>query len=143
MATSRIEVPGLKDLQRDLKELPKDTQKAFVQEMNAVANIVVAAARNRVPSITGNAAAGIQAAGTVARGAAVKESRSPAYLRWLDFGSRDPRSGNSRAEGPWRGSGVGPTGGRFLYPAIEDKWNEVQEAADQAVKRAAEKAGFH
>jgi hypothetical protein len=139
---SRIEIPGLKDLQSDLKGMPKDMQKAFVQDMKAVSNIIVAEARNRVPSKSGTAASGIVSAGTVARGAAVKESRTIRYLRWLDFGTRDPRTGNTRAEGPWRGSGTGPTGGRFLYPAIEDKWDEVREAAGKAVDKAARRAEF-
>jgi hypothetical protein len=45
-------------------------------------------------------------------------------------------------EGPWRGSGKGPTGGRFVYPAIDDKRAEIAKAVDEAVRRAGEGAGF-
>ena len=71
-----------------------------------------------------------------------RASAEAPYFPWLDFGSRDPRTGNSRVEGPWRGSGTGPKGGRFIYPAIEAKWDEVVNAAGEAVENAAREAGF-
>lgn len=137
----RVEIVGLDDLRRDLKNMPKDIQRTFNKEMKAAAEIVAAEARSRVPSKTGTAADGISAVGGKDPG--VKESRTPAYLRWLDFGSREPRSGNTRKEGPWRGSGAGPKGGRFLYPAFDDKWDEVLKATDDAVVKAAKQAEFH
>lgn len=143
MANNRVEIPGLKDLQRDLKGLDKDTQQAFKNEMKRVAEIVARDAAKRVNSRTGNAIASIRTAGELG-GASIREGGSSApYMKWLDFGSREPRTGNTRAEGPWRGSGAGPTGGRFIYPAIEAKWDEVREAADEAVAKAAREAGFH
>lgn len=143
MATGqRIEVVGLADLRRDLEGMPKDIQDAFKREMKSVAEIVARDAARRVPSKTGEAISGIATKGEVG-GASVIESRSQPYLRWLDFGSRTPRTGNTRAEGPWRGSGTGPKGGRFLYPAIEANWDEVRQAADEAIARAAREAGFH
>jgi hypothetical protein len=151
VAGAKIEVPGLAALRRDLKQMPKDVQKAYAKNMQAVAKIVADDARSRVPTGTGlhrkakdppgAAKAGITAMGGSAAG--VRESREPAYLRWLDFGSRTPKSGNNRAEGPWRGSGVGPKGGRFVYPAIEDKTPEIAESAARAVDQAAKEAGFH
>ena len=142
MTSSRIEIPGLADLRRDLKDLPKDTQKALPREMEKVAEIVARDAARRVPSKSGTAINSIRAKGVPSGASIVAGGSEAPYFPWLDFGSREPRSGNSRAEGPWRGSGAGPSGGRFIYPAIEAKWDEVIEAAGEAVERAAREAGF-
>jgi hypothetical protein len=96
-----------------------------------------------VNSRTGNAIASIRSKGDIGGASVIEGGSSAPYMKWLDFGSREPRTGNTRAEGPWRGSGAGPKGGRFLYPAIEAKWDEVREAADEAVAKAAREAGFH
>jgi hypothetical protein len=140
---AKVEIVGLADLLRDLKRMPDDVQKVFASEMKDVAEIVARAAAVKVPSKSGNAISSIVSRGTTS-GASVAEGGSSApYMQWLDFGSRTPRSGNTRTEGPWRGSGKGPTGGRFLYPAIEEKNAEIMDAAGKAVDKAAERAGFH
>jgi hypothetical protein len=138
----KVEIVGWADFKRDLKTFPADVQKAFAVEMKDVAEIVARAAAVKVPSKSGNAISSIRSKGTLT-GASVAEGGSIApYMQWLDFGSRTPRTGNSRAEGPWRGSGAGPKGGRFIYPAIEDKQADIMEAAGKAVDKAARGAGF-
>jgi hypothetical protein len=143
MATgARVEIVGYADFQRDLKGFPDDVQKAFAVEMKHVAEVVARAAAVKVPSRTGNAISTIESKG-LPTGAQVSEGGAFApYMKWLDFGSRTPRTGNSRSVGPWRGSGKGPTGGRFIYPAIEDKTAEIASAVNDAITRAAEGAGF-
>jgi len=137
-----MEIPGLADLRRDLQGMPKDVKKALPREMEKVAEIVARDAARRVPSKTGNAINSIRAKGTSGGASIVAGGSEAPYFPWLDFGSREPRSGNSRAEGPWRGSGTGPKGGRFIYPAIDDNWAKVVDAAGEAVEEAARKAGF-
>jgi len=137
-----MEIPGLADLRRDLQGMPKDVKKALPREMEKVAEIVARDAARRVPSKSGTAINSIRAKGVPSGASIVAGGSEAPYFPWLDFGSREPRSGNSRAEGPWRGSGAGPSGGRFIYPAIEAKWDEVIEAAGEAVERAAREAGF-
>ncbi|HXU00533.1 MAG TPA: HK97 gp10 family phage protein [Polyangia bacterium] len=138
----RVEIVGWADFQRDLKKFPEDVKKRFADEMKNVAEVVARAAAVKVPSKSGDAISTIRSKGLVT-GASIAEGGSNApYMQWLDFGSRTPRKGNSRDEGPWRGSGAGPKGGRFIYPAIDDKRAEIAKAVDQAVTRAAEGAGF-
>jgi hypothetical protein len=140
---SRVEIVGWNGFIRDLKGMPDDVQKAFAGEMKDVAEIVAQAAARKVPSKSGNAISSIVSKGSTS-GASIAEGGSVApYMQWLDFGARTPRTGNSRMEGPWRGSGAGPKGGRFLYPAIEEKNAEIIKGADKAVDNAARKAGFH
>ena len=139
---TRVEIPGLADLRSDLKGLPKDVKRAAEKEFEEVAEIVASAAARRVPSRTGNAINTIRAKGTIGGGSIVAGGPDAPYYQWLDFGGRDPQTGNSIEEGPWRGSGAGPTGGRFIYPAIKENARDILRAAEQAVDRAARKAGF-
>jgi hypothetical protein len=139
--SSRVEIPGLADLRRDLKEMPKDVQKVLPQEFKRVAEKVVDDARSRMPQKSGDAAAGVIAKAT-STGPSIVEKREPAYLRWLDFGSYEPVTGNPRKVGPWHGSGVGPKGGRFVYPAVKENMRGIYKACLTAVDKAAERAGF-
>lgn len=138
----RVEIVGLAAFLRDLKEMPEDVQHEFAVAMKDVAEDVARAAARKVPSKTGNAISTIRSFGDT-RGASIKEGgRDAPYMGWLDFGSRTPRTGNTRAEGPWRGSGAGPKGGRFIYPAIDDKHADIVKATEHAVDKAAGRAGF-
>jgi hypothetical protein len=140
-SSNRVEIPGLDQLRADLKGMPRDIKRILPEEFKRVADQVVDDARQRVPVVTGRAAAGIVAKG-YATGPAIVEKRDPPYLRVLDFGSGTAVSGNPRSVGPWHGSGVGPKGGRFVYPALKRNGAEIRRAAEQAVERAAERAGF-
>lgn len=138
---ARVEIPGLAALKRDLKDLEPDIKRILPQEFKQVAEAVVKDARARIPSRSGAAAAGIVAKGT-STGPSIVEKRKPGYLRWLDFGSRNPVFGNPRKVGPWHGSGTGPKSGRFVYPAIAAAQPWIMKAATDAVDQAARKAGF-
>jgi hypothetical protein len=137
-----VEIPGLKALLADLQDMPKDIQDILPRMFKDVAETVAQDAARRVPSQSGNAIASIRSKGTKRGGAIVAGGRDAPYFKWLDFGSRSPRTGNTRDEGPWRGSGAGPKGGRYVYPAIEDNWDKTMEACMDAVDRAAKEAGF-
>ena len=140
---AKIEIVGWNDFVRDLKGMDEDVRKAFADDMKNVAELVAQAAARKVPSKSGDAISSIVSKGSVT-GASVAEGGSTApYMKWLDFGSRTPRKGNTRAEGQWRGSGVGPKGGRFIYPAIDENSSRIEAAALAAVDNAAERAGFH
>jgi hypothetical protein len=143
MAGQTVEIVGFADFLADLKRMPADMQAELVSELKTVAEIVARSAARKVPTRTGNAIASIVSKGSTS-GASVGEGGSSApYMKWLDFGSRTPRTGNSRMEGPWRGSGAGPKGGRFIYPAIVEQSSAVNKAMTQAVEKASKRAGFH
>lgn len=149
MAARKAEfhVEGLKETMLALGELDRNIARELRGALKHAADIVVEDARARVPSVTGTAAEGIKARSTAggitgAASASVVESRSVPYLHWLDFGSRTPVTGNTRAEGPWRGSGAGPKGGRFLYPAIEAKEPQIVATLILAIEKAQAGTGF-
>ena len=104
--------------------------------MRDAADVVAQEARSRVPSRTGTAKDSIRAtAGGNTAYVKGGKARVP-YYGWLDFGSRTPNRGQSRSVGPWSGTGSGPQGGRFIYPAIDAKERQIAELVEEAVNRA-------
>lgn len=136
-----VEIVGLPELKRAFRNLPKEVRKETANAMLPVARKVADTAASKVPVVSGDARGSFTAKATAA-GASVGAYKDVPYGKWLDFGSRTPRTGNNRAEGPWRGSGPGPKGGRFLYPALNEHNAEIIEAAGDAIDRAAPEAGW-
>ena len=89
------------------------------------AEIVAVDARRRVPSRSGRARGSITTTVSGASAFVVGGRKTVRYYSWLDFGGRSPRYGQPRSVGPWAHAGKGPTDGRFLYPALAAKFDEV------------------
>ena len=107
------------------------------------ADVVAQEARSRVPSRTGTAKDSIRAtAGGNTAYVRGGKARVP-YYGFLDFGSRNAVHGNPRSVGPWTGSGSGPRGGRFIYPAIDAKERQIAELVAEAVGRALDRLDLH
>lgn len=116
---------------RDLRDGLKDA-----------ADVVAVEAASRVPTRTGAAKDSIRAtAGGNTAYVKGGKARIP-YYGWLDFGTREPNRGNPRSVGPWTGTGKGPEGGRFIYPAIDAKERQIAELVEEAVNRALDHLGF-
>jgi HK97 gp10 family phage protein len=138
-----IKVEGLSQLNRALKAIDAmDERKELRVALKAAAEVVAQDAQRRTPVRSGRARGSIRA-GVTTKGAYVAGGKkSVPYYGWLDFGSRSPRSGNPRSVGPWRGSGTGPKEGRFIYPALRSKYDEVVRLSAAAVERAINAEGF-
>lgn len=151
----RISVEGLDDLRRDLKAAGnKVEQKKLKEKLKKAAEVVASDARSRVPTgpdAGGHAADTIKAGSTATSAFVVGGKATNPYYGWLDFGSRTPRGGFSNGRigqtsaararngfrvGPWAGSGAGPKGGRFIYPAIEANSDELIRQVTKAVDEA-------
>jgi HK97 gp10 family phage protein len=138
-----VTVTGLKEVQSSLKEIGDvDSQKEVRAALKQGVEIIAVNARGRVPSRTGRAAASIKSSTSGAKGYITGGKGSVPYYGWLDFGTRNPRHGNTRKEGPWRGSGTGPQKGRFIYPAIEAKQDELVSHLEQAVGKVIKRVGL-
>jgi len=117
---AEIRVEGLAELRRALRKAADAEQLTGVRNaLRAGAGLAATNAQGRVPVRSGRARASIRPTVSGNKAFVVGGRRTVAYYGWLDFGSRTPKRGNSRRVGPWRGSGRGPAGGRFIYPAIE------------------------
>lgn len=138
-----VQVGGLSGLQAALKEIGDiGSQKEVRVALKESAEIIADDARARVPSRSGKAAGAIRASASGTKAYVIGGKASVRYYGWLDFGSRNPRTGNTRKEGPWRGSGTGPTKGRFLYPAITAKEQAVTEHVRAAVGDVIQRLGL-
>lgn len=137
-------ITGLKEVQAALKEIGDlDTQKEVRVALKTGAEVIAADARSRVPIRSGKAAGSIRAGAEGVRAYVAGGKASVRYYGWLDFGSRTPRDGNTRKEGPWRGSGTGPAKGRFIYPAIAAKEQQVTDSVGDAVGAVIKRVGLN
>lgn len=144
---AHVQVHGLTELRRALKQIEDPTRrKEVLAGFKAAAKIVADEARGNVPQKSGRAAKSIRTGAAWQKGSAqafvVGGKKAVPYYGWLDFGSRTPKVGNPRSVGPWRGSGTGPKEGRFIYPAIKAKGEQVAMAIRQGVDAVIRGAGF-
>jgi len=102
-----IQIQGLREFQRGLKQMDRDLPKALRIAFNDAANVIVSDARPRVPTRTGRAAGTVKARSTQTSARVVGGGNRAPYYPWLDFGGRIPR-GPRR---PWLPKG------RYIYNA--------------------------
>lgn len=129
-----VQVRGLKELQRSLRQIDKGLGPEMRKGLNEVAEIVAGSARPLVPVRTGKARASIKA-GSSARGAAIKVGGTKApYFPWLDFGGRvGPEKSVRRPFIP---------GGRYIYPSLRRHRDDVETKLFEVLERLAAAAGF-
>lgn len=136
---AEIEIEGLAAFRRGLRQIDPQLANDFRQEILPIARRVADDARGRVPQKSGRAAASIRGGVSGNNAYVAGGKKAVPYYGWLDFGSRRPVKGNPRSQGPWSGSGRGPKGGRFIYPAIaanrEDIAKQAAEAIDNIIER--------
>lgn len=140
---AEVQIEGLKALRAGLKKIDPQLQKDLRNDLLPVAHRVADEARGRVPSKSGRAASSIRG-GVSGNNAYVQGGRATVkHFAWLDFGSRTPVRGNPRSVGPWAGSGAGPKRGRFIYPAIDARRDDIETTAADAIDRIIDKALPH
>jgi len=131
----------LRELRSSLRQIKDPAKRKEVRlAFKKAADVVAAEAKGRVPRRSGKAANSVRS-GSSWQGGSVQAfvlggRKNVPYYGWLDFGSRNPRRGNPRSVGPWAGTGPGPSGGRFIYAAIEDKASEVESVLRDGVTAA-------
>lgn len=136
MADVAVRVDGLKELRRSLNRVDKELTKELRGEFVKIGQRVASDAQRRVPVRSGRARDSIRAGVSGNNAYVAGGKKKVPYYGWLDFGSRTPRQGNTRRQGPWKGSGPGPKKGRFIYPAIEANRGHIERAALAAMEQA-------
>jgi HK97 gp10 family phage protein len=138
-----ISVENLAELRRILRKAEDvDRLGEFRRVLKDAAETVAGEARERVPVRSGRARKSIRAGVSGAKAVVIGGKKSVPYYGWLDFGSRTPVTGNPRSVGPWKGSGAGPSEGRFIYPAISEKRGQVVRELEQKMKHVLKGAGL-
>lgn len=130
----RIEVVGVRDLQKALRQIDRDLPRELAAGLAEAAEIVAVHARRKVPVRSGAARGSIKPR-KEQRGAslAVGGNKAP-YFPWLDWGGRVGR-GRSQVR-PFIPEG------RYVYPSLREKRPAVEEKVDEVLARLATRAGF-
>lgn len=138
-----VQVEGLAELRRDLRKLGDTATLIELRGgLKEAARIVADDARRRVPQLSGKAASSIRPGASGNKAYVAGGKKAVPYYGWLDFGGRRAITGNSRSQGPWAGSGKGPSEGRFIYPALVAKEREIVDAVSDAMSKAIIRRGL-
>lgn len=135
-----VRIEGIKELRRALNKIDKELTKEFRVDLKKIGDDVATDARKDVPSRTGRARGSIRSGVSGNNAYVAGGKKAVPYYGWLDFGSRQPQTGNPRSRGPWAGSGEGPKGGRFIYPAVNRNRDNIRRRAVAAMEQAKDNA---
>jgi hypothetical protein len=134
MTRPRIEVTGLREFQRSLRQMDADLPKQIRLVLNASGEIVIKYARPTIPSKTGAARASMKLRSSQREARLAAGGRRAPYYPWLDFGgSVGPNDSVTR---PFVKIG------RYVYPTLRDHNAEIQEAMSEGLQRLATDAGL-
>jgi hypothetical protein len=131
---ARIQVEGLRELQGALRRMDTDLPKQLRIGLNEIATLVADNARPLIPRRTGRAAGSLRA-GSSQREARVRAGggRAP-YYPWLDFGGRTGPGRSVRR--PFLREG------RYVYPTVRKKRDEIMALGGKVLTRVATDAGL-
>ena len=131
---ARIDVRGVKEFQRSLRQMDAGLAKQLRVVLNASAEIVVRYAKPKVPRRSGRAAESIKVRSSQREARIAAGGRRAPYYPWLDFGgSVGP---NDSVKRPFY------TEGRYIYPTVREHNREIQEATSDGLTALATDAGL-
>lgn len=132
--TASIEIGGLREFQKALREMDRGLPKQIRVVLNEAADLIIDYARPKIPRKTGAAAASLKARSNQrTAGIAVGGRRAP-YYPWLDFGGQGRRKGRPASREFKRG-------GRYVYPGLEAKRKEVTDLMSEGLAQLAKDNG--
>lgn len=129
-----IRISGLREFNRNLRQLDRSLPKGLRLAGNKAADIVVTEAKPRVPRRTGRAAASVRAASTRTSARVRGGGAKVPYYPWLDFGGRVGR--NNSVSRPFIKEG------RYIWKAFADRRADVQDELHDALVDVARSAGI-
>lgn len=128
---------GLRELNRSLRAMSKDAPKGLREASNVAAEIVVRAAKTRVPvgpSARGHARDSIKAASTRTAARISAGGKKFPYYAWLDWGGRvGPGKSVKR---PFLREG------RYLWKAFSDHRQDIERTLAEELDGVARRAGL-
>lgn len=134
MAIGRIQISGLKELQKQLRDMDVALPRKIRVALNSASQLVIDWGKPRVARRTGRAAGSMkvrssQRTARVATGGA----RAP-YMPWLDFGGAVGRDDATKREFIKIG--------RYVYPALEHQRDEITQQMAKALTELATEVGL-
>jgi hypothetical protein len=139
---TKVEVRGIKELVKALQQVDEQTKSRVKEGMKAIAEDVASAARAKVPFLSGRAKASIKPRGT-ARGAGIAFGGNAApYYPWLDFGGSTGRGHRPKAAGSGAIKRPFLEEGRYVYPTIKEKRDDIESQVDDLLEKVIKDADF-
>ena len=135
MSEAKIEIDGLKQFQKSLRQMDADLAKMLRLVFNEAGEIIVDYAQSHIENRTGRAKASIKARSTQRNGqVAIGGNRAP-YVPWLDFGGEGRRRGRPSAR-PFIKEG------RYVYRGLRVKNDEITDVMQKGLNDLATAAGL-
>lgn len=135
MTVGRIEVQGLRELQRALRDVDAQLPKQLRVALNTASELVIDYARGRMPSRTGKARASLKARSSQRQARVALGGRAAPYAPWLDFGGQGRRKGRPPARPFIRE-------GRYVYRGLAVHRQDIQNTLERALVDVAKGAGL-
>jgi hypothetical protein len=134
MTKISVEVTGLSQFVKAIKQVDPEHAKELRKNLNRAAEVVVREARPRVPRISGRAASTVKARSTQKAARVVGGGNRAPYYGWLDFGG-------------WAGTNKKMfrpiiQEGRYIYVAYHENEQEFFDEAVMGLRIAAARAGL-
>jgi hypothetical protein len=128
-----VQVTGLSQFRRGLRELDRAAPRALRVANNEAAQLVVDTARPMVPRRSGKAAASIKTRSSQSVVRVVSGGARAPYTPWLDYGGRV--GVNDTASRPFLPDG------RYVYPAFRKVRPQFETVLQTALQRIADESG--
>ena len=131
--TDAVTITGLTEFTRNLKRLDSELPKALRIAFNGCADVVVNAAKPKVPTLTGKARGSVKARSTATASRVIGGGKKVPWYPWLDFGGRVGK----------HGSIVRPfiKHGRYIYDAYFDNRSRYVVLLEASLLDVARSAG--
>lgn len=131
----KIQITGLREFQRALKQMDTDLPKQLRVALNEASGLVVDYAGAHMPKKTGRAAASLKARSSQRAARVGLGGRRAPWAPWLDFGGEGRRKGRP-SKRPFIKDG------RYVYQGLKVKRDEITEVLSRALTDLAKGAGL-
>lgn len=130
----RVEIEGLKEIQKQLRDLDPALAKELKDINLTVADMVADLARSRVPRKSGRAASTVKAKGEQRYAVIRAGGKKAEYYPWLDFGGT--RGDEDKQSRPFVSEG------RYIYPVVGATRSRIVNEYVIALGALLDKAGL-
>lgn len=135
MQDLKIEVGGLAQLSRALREVDDEAPKQLRLAFNGAADLLISRTKPKIPTVSGAAARSMVARSTrTSARVAVGGKRAP-YFPWLDFGGQGRRKGRP-AHRPFIKEG------RYVYPTLRQIRPEIEQLLADGIVQVVKSVGL-
>lgn len=131
----KIQITGLREFQRALKQMDADLPKQLRVALNEASGLVIDYAQPRMPSVTGRARASLKARSSQRAARVGMGGRRAPYAPWLDFGGEGRKKGRPAPR-------TFIKEGRYVYAGLRVKRDEITQVMAAALTQLATGAGL-